>query len=67
MKYWAKESIRVDLFPRKSKPRPCQIQGPFDSREEAIKCVSLNPKVRCVMSGYGTEGPWFDVQWTTIW
>jgi hypothetical protein len=55
-RYWAKVYGCSTLF------------GPFDTREEAFAAASkgfLIPakEVMTVMTGYGTFGPSFDIQW----
>ena len=39
--------------------------GPFESREAAIEeALRAHPNARTITSGYGTEGAWFDIQFT---
>jgi len=53
-KYWAH---------RTGKPK--SLLGPFETRDEAIAAVfASDPKAKEATSGYGSEGPWFDIRWT---
>lgn len=38
--------------------------GPCISREIAAqKLFAMLPKIKEALTGYGSEGPWFDIQW----
>lgn len=38
--------------------------GPCISREiAALRLFKQLPKIKEAMTGYGSEGPWFDIQW----
>jgi hypothetical protein len=38
--------------------------GPFSTREEAeIAARKVAKNHRTIMTGYGSDGPWFDIQW----
>jgi hypothetical protein len=52
--YWAKVYGCARLF------------GPFETREQAEQAafVGFLVPAKEVMSGYGSEGPWFDIRWT---
>jgi hypothetical protein len=40
--------------------------GPFTTREMAyVAAWRLNSKAKSVCTGYGSEGPWFDIRWQT--
>lgn len=46
-----------------SAPGPLNA-GPFASREMAASSAfALHPHLRKVYTGYGTDGPHFDIQW----
>lgn len=53
-RYWAKVNGNSKLF------------GPYDTREaaEAAAFAGFAIPAKEVMSGYGSEGPWFDIRWT---
>jgi hypothetical protein len=43
-----------------------QRLGPFATRNEAYAAAwALNPKAKSVCTGYGAQGPWFDMRWQT--
>lgn len=53
VKWWAKAGKKVS--------------GPWASRAEALREFKVeNPKVTRgeVLSGYGSDGPWFSMQWS---
>jgi hypothetical protein len=38
--------------------------GPFATREEAVQAALADkPKHKTLMSGYGSDGGWFDIRW----
>lgn len=44
--------------------RKRQRLGPFASREEAEKSArAVTTKPKSILTGYGSEGPYFDIQW----
>lgn len=45
--------------------RSIAIVGPFDTREAAIEAaIAAHPQAKEVTSGYGIDGPAFDIRWT---
>jgi hypothetical protein len=38
--------------------------GPFATREEAEKAArKATTKPKSILTGYGSDGPWFDMRW----